>query len=75
MGTCQSSGKDDFKPILKSDKEESNTVVYSAFFPNEILVSLEEALEKAEWHYGWRSNNTIGFAHWNYNFVSNVNLF
>ena len=39
------------------------------------MLKLLEIVDNAEWKYGWRSNQALGYAHWNYNLVSEVYKF
>jgi len=40
------------------------------FFPDNILIKLDLELQKSGWNYGWRSNPTMGYGHWNIDFTN-----
>lgn len=39
------------------------------FFTDNILSSIDAEIKEAKWGYGWHSNKSIGYPHWNHNFV------
>jgi len=39
-------------------------------FPTELAQRLHTLLAQGEWRYGWRSNKSMGYAHWNRDFAS-----
>ena len=36
--------------------------------PDELIDEVERLIAKTGWRYGWRSNNNVGYAHWNQDF-------
>jgi len=38
-------------------------------FPEELLKSVTEVIDSVPWRYGWASNKSIEFTHWNYSFA------
>lgn len=45
-------------------------IVKDELFPKETLDSVRYFLDKAAWSYGWPSNTSIPFGHWNANFTN-----
>jgi hypothetical protein len=38
-------------------------------FPEVVADALEQYIDTVPWHYGWASNKSMGYTHWNYDFA------
>jgi hypothetical protein len=46
---------------------------FKNFFPDDIITDISNDIEKRGWKYGWRSNPSLGYAHWNNDFAGVIN--
>lgn len=47
-----------------------NVTQFNNFLPPLLFADLSEELKEPGWNYGWRSNKSLGFSHWNHEIVS-----
>jgi hypothetical protein len=47
----------------------NNIYSINSFFPEGILQNLDKTIKESGWNYGWKSNPSIGYGHWNIDFA------